>query len=172
VTTALSISGFSAETFVFLGFPPRGGQARQAWLNDLSEESRVCVFFEAPHFIERTAREARSACINRPILVISELTKIHERLAVTPIDSGPADLTGKGEFVVVIGPKSMRMRSDDRVDFNRDAELLYDSLTSRAQTDEEAIQLTSKALGIADQAVRKIIKKHKISVKRHTESVP
>jgi len=172
VTTALSISGFPTELFVLLGCPPRGGQARQNWLNDLSHESRVCVFFEAPHFIERTAREARSACTDRPIIIVSELTKIHENLAVIPINEAPADLKDRGEFVVVIGPRSVKMRSGDQVDASRDAELLYDSLTSRAQTDEEAIQLTSRALGIADQAVRKIVKKHKISVKRHTESVP
>ena len=54
VATALSISGFNADEFVFMGFPPRSGRAREDWLRRLKGDSRVVVFFEAPHRIART----------------------------------------------------------------------------------------------------------------------
>src|SRR6186997_2323188 len=49
VATALSISGFSADEFAFMGFPPRSGKDRARWLRRLTNDSRVVVFFEAPH---------------------------------------------------------------------------------------------------------------------------
>jgi 16S rRNA (cytidine1402-2'-O)-methyltransferase len=109
VTAALSVSGFDASEFVFLGFPPRSGQSRAKWLDGLSQEARVVVFFEAPHRIRRTIGEVRTVAANRPILCFRELSKIHEELVLWPI--GPGDdnsrlpeLRDQGEFTVVLGP--------------------------------------------------------------------
>jgi len=170
VVAALSVSGFQTESFVFLGFPPRAGGARETWLKDLHMEPRVCVFFEAPHFIERTANEVASTCIDRPIIVFSELTKIHERLVISP--SKTLTVGRKGEYVVVVGPKPPQTSLKDRPDVRREAEALFDSLTAGPQTDDQALLLTSRTLGISEAAARKIVKKHKISVKQQTKAVP
>ncbi len=82
VATALSISGFSADEFAFMGFPPRSGKDREDWLRRLTNDSRVVVFFEAPHRIERTLSDLRATVVKRPIIVCREITKIHEQLVI------------------------------------------------------------------------------------------
>src|SRR6185503_17879675 len=54
VMAALSSSGLPADEFVFLGFPPTRSKDRKKWLADLAVQSRLAVFFEAPHRIQRT----------------------------------------------------------------------------------------------------------------------
>ncbi|COW47767.1 Tetrapyrrole (Corrin-Porphyrin) methylase family protein UPF0011 [Mycobacterium tuberculosis] len=50
------MSGLPAEKFCFEGFAPRKGAARRAWLAELAEERRTCVFFESPRRL--------AACLN------------------------------------------------------------------------------------------------------------
>ncbi len=80
VAAALSISGFNADEFVFMGFPPRSGRAREDWLRRLKGDSRVVVFFEAPHRIARTIADLSDTTVKRPILLGKEITKIYEIL--------------------------------------------------------------------------------------------
>lgn len=76
---ALSVAGIPCERFCFEGFLPSAVSQRRARLQELAEEPRTMVFFEAPQRIEATVRdmiavfgEARPACLAR------ELTKRHE----------------------------------------------------------------------------------------------
>lgn len=172
IIAALSVSGFPADEFVFLGFPPRGGSAREAWLTRLAVEPRVAVFFESPHFIRRTAADVGLTVAERQILVFSELTKIHEKLVIRPAFETADAIAERGEFVVVVGPKTVETPAEEREDVRNDVIALFESLTTARQDDSQAIQLIGKALGLVDPAVRKIIKKHKILVNRYTRSVP
>ena len=51
---AVSASGFQAEQVLFVGFPPSRAIARKRWLEELRDEPRIVVFFEAPHRIRAT----------------------------------------------------------------------------------------------------------------------
>ena len=51
VTTALALSGLATDRFSFDGFPPRSDVSRKSFLEELSDERRTMVFFEAPHRI-------------------------------------------------------------------------------------------------------------------------
>ena len=84
ITAALSIAGFSGDTFVFLGFPPAGGAAREGWFDTLAAETRLSVCFESPHRIDRTLRDLRDRSITRPIIINRELTKINEESIEQP----------------------------------------------------------------------------------------
>ncbi|MBI4128567.1 MAG: 16S rRNA (cytidine(1402)-2'-O)-methyltransferase, partial [Parcubacteria group bacterium] len=55
LTTALSISGFPADTFHFLGFPP--ARKRRAFFQDLARYSKTVVFYESPHRLMKTMEE-------------------------------------------------------------------------------------------------------------------
>ena len=79
IATLLSASGFSGDQFVFLGFPPSSGAARARWFHDLATETRVALFFEAPHRAKRTLEELLDY-VKRPIIVGRELTKVNEQL--------------------------------------------------------------------------------------------
>ena len=98
VTAALSASGLGGDQFVFLGFPPATGRAREEWIEAAVAEDRVVVFFEAPHRVRRTLSELSGRLVNRPIIVARELTKIHETLGEWPIEQIPE----RGEFTIVV----------------------------------------------------------------------
>ena len=106
VMAALSSSGLQTQEFVFLGFPPTRSKDRKEWFADLASQTRLAVFFEAPHRIRRTLSDLEAQLgREREIAVGRELTKAHEELVVWPIYqlieyfSEP-----KGEFTVLVPP--------------------------------------------------------------------
>jgi 16S rRNA (cytidine1402-2'-O)-methyltransferase len=100
---ALSASGLSEREFVFAGFPPNRSKARQAWLAFLATETRVLVFYEAPHRIRRTLEDMLQAFGDRRLALGRELTKTHEELVVRPISQHLGiGLEERGEFTLVV----------------------------------------------------------------------
>lgn len=168
VATALSASGFPADQFVFAGFPPRAGEARQTWFEALRGDERTTVFFEAPHRIERTLKELGSYLAERPIIIARELTKAHENLVVSPnMTSG---IKAIGEFTVVVGPHEVP--APHKIDENQ-AISIFRRMTENAGFDDTtATRLTASFLQVKPRQVAKIVKKHKISVKRQIERLP
>jgi 16S rRNA (cytidine1402-2'-O)-methyltransferase len=108
VTAALSVSGFSATAFVFLGFAPNHGAALTTWVSEVAERTETVVFFESPHRVEKTllllAEELAGA---RRVLIARELTKKFESINVVAAAELPewvaqhADKM-RGEFVLAI----------------------------------------------------------------------
>lgn len=168
VAAAISASGFPADEFVFLGFPPRGGEARREWFAKLQEENRTTVFFESPHRIRQTLTETQTLLVERPILVARELTKLHEEWVKSPIKT--LELKDAGEFTVVISP-SANVEDKRRTLDARAVVELFGRLTNMAGVEDSmALDLVAKAFTAPLSAIRKIIKKHKISVKRQIQS--
>jgi len=168
VATALSASGFPADAFVFAGFPPRGGEARREWFKALCDDERTLVLFEAPHRIESTLSELHQLLAKRPIILARELTKANEEFVISP-NSG-AQIKSLGEFTVVIGPIERQTRTE--LDETRVINV-FGRMTDKAGFDEQtAIRLTSLLLDAQTRQIAKIIKKHKISVKRQSERQP
>jgi 16S rRNA (cytidine1402-2'-O)-methyltransferase len=99
--TALSASGLPADTFLFLGFPPSSGAARDRWIDRLAAEAGTVVFYESPHRIHRTLDELAGCLVNRHILLGRELTKLNEELVFW---DKTAAIKDQGEFVVVVSP--------------------------------------------------------------------
>ena len=52
--TALTLSGLSTRRFCFEGFLPPDKKEKAAVLEDLKEESRTMILYEAPHHLVRT----------------------------------------------------------------------------------------------------------------------
>lgn len=107
VTAALAVSGLPTDRYVFEGFLPRKGPARDARLAALATEPRTLVLFESVHRIAETFDAlvhafgpARQASIGR------ELTKIHEQVAHGTLETLRRGLGSSipllGEFVLVI----------------------------------------------------------------------
>jgi len=171
VAAAVSVSGFPLSEFVFMGFPPRSGSARADWFERAAADHRTVVFFEAPHRVRRTLEEGSARWGIRQILVIREMTKIHESYVVHPSSAVFPELkTARGEFTVILGPDSPN--APEQVD---PAELhgLVVRLTELAGFAEStAIVMAAAAMGISEQAAAKLMKKGRILVKRQTESAP
>jgi 16S rRNA (cytidine1402-2'-O)-methyltransferase len=166
IATALSASGFPADEFVFMGFPPRGGEAREDWLARLNEEARTVVFFESPHRIQRTLTDLAPYLVKRHIVVARELTKVHEELVDSPNDH--SCISDLGEFTVVVGPSSAATQELGPHEVATIIDV-FGRLTNAAGFDEPAsVTLTATALALPSRAVAKIIKKNKILAKRHS----
>lgn len=97
--TALSISGFSADKFIFLGFPPIK-KKRNKFFKELKDLKQVSVFYESPHRILKTLNELID--LDRQIVVCRELTKKFETVYRGNINEIIEQVKVKGEFVIVI----------------------------------------------------------------------
>ena len=110
---ALSCAGLPTDRFTFEGFLPSKSGARQSTLNELSEETRTMVFYDAP----RRAIDTISDIVNtlggqRYLVIARELTKTFETIhsdtaenLLTWLSQDPNQL--KGEMVLIIeGHKS------------------------------------------------------------------
>ncbi|NBU93114.1 MAG: 16S rRNA (cytidine(1402)-2'-O)-methyltransferase, partial [Actinobacteria bacterium] len=81
VTSALLLSGLPTDRFCFEGFPPRTSSARLKWFNQLVEEERTIIFFEAPHRIVESLSDAFTAFGgNRIGAVCREISKQYEEV--------------------------------------------------------------------------------------------
>lgn len=101
----LSVSGFPANKFVFLGFPPIK-KKRKKFFQGIKEISQTIVFYESPHRIVKTLKELKEVLNNQEkIIVCRELTKKFEivyRGSVEEILEQIGDGKVKGEFVVIL----------------------------------------------------------------------
>ena len=107
--TALTMSGLSTRRFAFEAFLPTDKKERQAVLEELKDETRTMVIYEAPHRLVRTLKTLQETLGNRRISICRELTKKHETVFATTIEDALAyyDVQEpKGECVMVIEGKS------------------------------------------------------------------
>lgn len=169
VMAALSVSGKSASEFVFVGFPPHGGLAREAWIGRVAKEVRPVVAFESPHRIKRALAELNSL-VNKQIIVLREATKLNEQLAISPIS---ADIPERGEFVIVISSKlaGNEESGDDSV-----KEALAIKLIGCMTANDEfaldlAFEMAARSTTLSLSRVKKAWKKHRILEKRRADDL-
>ncbi len=104
VSSAIALSGFTATRWGFEGFLPRKGSDRSRHLALLAEETRMLVFYEAPHRIERTLEDLAGVLgRSRRCIVARELTKMHESVWRGLLgDAAVAASEPRGEYVIVV----------------------------------------------------------------------
>ena len=107
--TALTLSGLSTRRFCFEAFLPSDKKEKQVILEELKNESRTIILYEAPHRLVRTLEELLSALGNRRATICRELTKKHETAFTTTLEDALKhfqETEPKGECVIVIEGKS------------------------------------------------------------------
>lgn len=103
VTAALSVSGLSADSFLFLGFLPRKSSERRALLRRNAASAPTLVLFEAPHRLQESLQDIHAVLGDRRIAVCRELTKMFEETFRGTVSEAIAHFTTpRGEFVIVI----------------------------------------------------------------------
>ena len=85
--TALALSGFDSGRFCFEGFLSVNKPRRAEHLQSLEKETRTMIFYEAPHKLMNTLKDMKEIFGNRGIAFAKELTKLHENVFITTIDS-------------------------------------------------------------------------------------
>jgi 16S rRNA (cytidine1402-2'-O)-methyltransferase len=106
VTTALLLSGLPTDRFCFEGFPPRTQGARAKWFEELAEEERTIVFFEAPHRITECLIDAGNALgLERRGAICREMSKHYEEVirgSISELISWAKSKDILGEITVVL----------------------------------------------------------------------
>ncbi|HTK55883.1 MAG TPA: 16S rRNA (cytidine(1402)-2'-O)-methyltransferase [Gemmatimonadales bacterium] len=108
VTAAISVSGFPADRYLFLGFAPRKGPERDRWLRQAATPGVTVVCFEAPARVEELLHDlALGGAGGRRAVVGREITKLHEEFRVgtllelaTALEAVPP----RGEVTIVLAP--------------------------------------------------------------------
>lgn len=103
---SLILSGLPPDRFIFEGYLPRKKGRRRKIIEDFIEEEKTIILFESPKRIERLLKEFNKIIPEREIVLVREMTKIHQEIIRGKpqflLDNLP--LT-KGEFTVLIGGK-------------------------------------------------------------------
>jgi 16S rRNA (cytidine1402-2'-O)-methyltransferase len=104
VATALSISGFGGEGYLFLGYLPRKPGELRRLFQSLAEETRPAVAFDSPYRILKSLATLAEVLPERQLLVGRELTKLHEQVVRGTASEALAELATKarGEFTLVL----------------------------------------------------------------------
>lgn len=107
---ALAVSGLPAIPHTFLGFLPARSGERSRFLDAVRERRETLIWFEAPHRIVPSLRDAARVLGPRRAVVARELTKIHEEVLRGSLDELAALLekrgTARGEITVVVEGES------------------------------------------------------------------
>ena len=107
LTSAISVSGFDASQFLFLGFLPHK-KGRETLFKEIAVSKQVIVLYESPHRIIKTLLSLKKYLQEkRRVFIAREITKIYDE----GIIGTPEELLAyfekhkekiKGEFVVIV----------------------------------------------------------------------
>ena len=123
VTTALAVSGLTADSFLFVGFLPRRSRERRQKLEEIVSSPHTLVLFEAPHRVRATLQDIQDVFGERALAVCRELTKLHEQVfRGTATEALLHFEAPRGEFVLVLEGSEAAAAPYNRLDAS-DAEI-------------------------------------------------
>lgn len=106
--TALAISGMETGRFTFEGFLSVSKKSRFEHLEEIKDEKRTIIFYEAPHKLANTLKDLYATLGNRKLAIVREITKIHEEVINTTLKEAAQLYTNgtlKGEIVLIVEGK-------------------------------------------------------------------
>ncbi len=115
--TALTMSGLKTRRFAFEAFLPSDKKERQQVLEELKDETRTMIIYEAPHHLVQTLKELESVLGDRKITQCRELTKKYEEAHQTTISLLISEYESKeprGEYVLVIEGKTFKEKTEEK----------------------------------------------------------
>ena len=157
VIAALSVSGFSADKFKFLGFPPRKKNERLEFISNLISYENTSVVFESGLRIKKLLEGINDINPDKMVSVSREITKLYETHYRGKVSSVIDELNdskfgNKGEFVLVLeGYRKARketLTSEERRIFK----ILLNSFTNK-----EALLAASEILDIKKNVLYKAL---------------
>lgn len=156
--TALTMSGLSTRRFAFEAFLPSDKKDRAAVLEDISEETRTIVIYEAPHRLTKTLAELRSVLGNRKITLCRELTKKYENCIYTTFDEAIQIYSKedpRGEFVIVIEGNSINDKAVQKREgyLQMSIEEHMEIYLSEGIDKKEAMKMVAKDRGVSKRDI-------------------
>ncbi len=153
VTSALALSGLPTGRFTFEGFLSAVKKERIARLEELRDEKRTMVFYEAPHKLRRTLEDMLSVLGDRPVALCRELTKLHEQTIRTTLSGAVKTYETnepRGEYALVVGgaPETPPQTGDMGQAVDRAARYRDDGLSLK-----DAVRRAAEETGVPKNAL-------------------
>nr|WP_076780032.1 16S rRNA (cytidine(1402)-2'-O)-methyltransferase [Lachnoclostridium phocaeense] len=156
--TALTISGLPTRRFAFEAFLPSDKKERRDVLEELKDETRTIVLYEAPHRLVKTLEELRETLGDRQVSVCRELTKKHETVYRSTLGEACTYYQShepRGECVLVIQAKSreeLRRQSQRKwEEMSLEEHMAY--YTDQGVDRKEAMKKVAKDRGVSKREV-------------------
>ena len=156
--TALTLSGLPARRFCFEGFLPAEKKEKAVVLQELAQESRTMILYEAPHHLVRTLEELYQTLGQRRITLCRELTKRFETVMPTTLEEAMAyyrEEEPRGEYVLVIEGKSLEQKRQEDIAVWQDKSIEEHMEYYRLQGMEEkaAMKQVAKDRGVSKRDI-------------------
>jgi 16S rRNA (cytidine1402-2'-O)-methyltransferase len=103
--SALIAAGLPTDEFFFGGFLPARAGARRARLSELRTVPGTLIFYEAPHRLAASLKDAYEVLGEREAVVARELTKLHEEIRrgrLSELSEHYSSVEPRGEIVLLI----------------------------------------------------------------------
>ena len=154
--SALIAGGLPTDEFFFGGFLPARSNARRARLAKLQSVPGTLIFYEAPHRLAATLKDAYEILGERDAVVARELTKIHEEIRRGRLSQLSTYYVGeepRGEIVVLI---DRNIISAAKPQLNIAA--LVDQFEREGMDQRAALKKAARELGLSRaEAYRKLV---------------
>ena len=144
---ALIASGLDTKEFVFLGFLPMHKKLRKEKLEEIKNENKTIIIYEAPHKMKETLKDLKELIKNRKIVLARELTKIHEEFIRGNIEEliQKCDKL-KGEMILLI--EGNQEKNTENILNNLSLEEHYKLYEKQGFDKKEIIKKIAKARGV------------------------
>ncbi len=156
--TALTMSGLKTRRFCFEAFLPSDKKERREILDELKDETRTIIIYEAPHHLRKTLSELKETLGNRQIALCRELTKQFEEVIGLTLDEAVDYYNAnepRGEYVLCIEGKDRELIKAEEQNFFRELSLdehmkIYED---KGMDRKEAMKAVAKDRGISRRDV-------------------
>jgi len=148
--TALVLSGLPTGRFCFEGFLSTNNKSRREHLEELTDEPRTMIFYEAPHKLRKTLSDLKDVFgEGRKITLCRELTKLHEEILPFSLSDAVRyyeEHDPKGEYVLIV---EGRPEESDPCMSEEDALALVSQYRAEGRSLKESCKLASSQSGFS-----------------------
>lgn len=155
--SALIAAGLPTDEFFFAGFLPARSNARRARLGELQSVPGTLIFYEAPHRLTATLKDAHEILGEREAVVARELTKVHEEIRrglLSDLSRHYENEEPRGEIVVLIDRNMIGATTNQ----STSVAILVDQFEQDGLDHRAALKKAARELGLSRaEAYRKLI---------------
>ena len=160
--SALAMSGLFTGKFVFEGFLSTANNERREALENLKNERRTIIFYEAPHKLRGTLADLMKAFGDRKISLCRELTKLNEEVLRMTLSEAIAyyeENQPRGEYVLVLEGASKEEQKANAfwAEMDEFAHVAY--YTEQGLSKNDAIKAAAKDRGVGKSEIYNIVMK-------------
>ena len=110
---ALIASGLDTKEFSFYAFLPLNKKLRKEKLEEVKNDGKTAIIYEAPHRLISTLNEIKELFGNREVVVAKEITKIHETFIRGKIEEVIEKIENpKGEYIILISGEKLKKENE------------------------------------------------------------